>query len=116
MRRWFIRTNVEQYYGTQRKFLASKIPPSVGNEICASVALKSVHLWQLILINNHKIIGMSTIKVFSRNDLEQINNADDLEISPFREDGKTYGTPTWIWNVVIEDNLYVRAYNGIHSR
>ena len=80
------------------------------------MALKSVHLWQLTLINNHKIIGMSTIKIFSRNDLEQINNADDLKISPFREDGKTYGTPTWIWNVVIEDNLYVRAYNGIHSR
>jgi len=38
--------------------------------------------------------------------------ADDLDISPFREDGKTYGTPTWIWSVVVDGNLYVRGYNG----
>jgi hypothetical protein len=35
---------------------------------------------------------------------------------PFREDGKTYGTPTWIWSVVVDDALYVRAYNGRSSR
>lgn len=27
----------------------------------------------------------------------KIADADDLRISPFREDGVTYGTPTWIW-------------------
>lgn len=59
---------------------------------------------------------MSTLKKFSKNNLEQINNADDLKISPFRADGATYGTPTWIWNVVVDGDLYVRAYNGIHSR
>lgn len=53
---------------------------------------------------------------FLTEDLEKIIKADDLKISPFREDGKTYGTPTWIWNVVVEGNLYVRAYNGINSR
>lgn len=55
-------------------------------------------------------------KQFSTTILEQINEADDLKISPFREDGITYGTPTWIWEVVVEDNLYVRAYNGTNSR
>ncbi|XJZ27511.1 DUF2255 family protein [Bacillota bacterium Lsc_1132] len=40
----------------------------------------------------------------------------DLHISPFREDGITYGTPTWIWSVVVDDALYVRAYNGRNSR
>jgi hypothetical protein len=28
----------------------------------------------------------------------------------------TYGTPTWIWSVAIDDALYVRAYNGQNSR
>lgn len=53
---------------------------------------------------------------FTREELAKIDKADDLHIAPLREDGKTYGTPTWIWEVVVEDNLYVRAYNGIHSR
>lgn len=48
--------------------------------------------------------------------LRKIAETDDLHISPFREDGKTYGTPTWIWSVVVDDALYVRAYNGQKSR
>ncbi len=28
----------------------------------------------------------------------------------------TYGTPTWIWSVVVDDALYARAYNGQTSR
>jgi hypothetical protein len=50
------------------------------------------------------------------NELREIAKTDDLHISPFREDGKTYGTPTWIWSVVVGDALYVRAYNGQNSR
>lgn len=53
---------------------------------------------------------------FSKEELGKINEADDLKISPFRKDGKTYGTPTWIWAVIVDGYLYVRAYNGIHSR
>ncbi|MFE4968610.1 DUF2255 family protein [Streptomyces sp. NPDC056660] len=34
--------------------------------------------------------------------------ADDLHISPYREDGRTYGTPTWIRSVVVAGDLYVR--------
>ncbi len=49
-------------------------------------------------------------------ELAQIATADDLHISPFREDGVTYGTPTWIWSVVVDGALYVRAYNGQNSR
>ena len=51
-----------------------------------------------------------------KNELQRIAETDDLHISPFREDGKTYGTPTWIWSVVVDDALYVRAYNGQNSR
>jgi len=53
---------------------------------------------------------------WSNNELRRIAETDDLHISPFREDGKTYGTPTWIWSVVVDDALYVRAYNGQNSR
>ena len=49
-------------------------------------------------------------------DLQRIAASDDLHVSPFREDGVTYGTPTWIWSVVVDGALYVRAYNGRESR
>jgi hypothetical protein len=47
--------------------------------------------------------------------LGKIANSDDLHISPFRDDGKTYGTPTWIWSVVVGDEVFVLAYNGKNS-
>ncbi|MDX8510426.1 DUF2255 family protein [Mesorhizobium captivum] len=53
---------------------------------------------------------------WSEEELKKIAAADDLHISPFREDGKTYGTPTWIWSVVVDGELYARAYNGQNSR
>jgi hypothetical protein len=53
---------------------------------------------------------------WQKDELTKIAEADDLHISPFREDGVTYGTPTWIWSVVVDDALYVRAYNGQKSR
>ncbi len=53
---------------------------------------------------------------WSEEELRKIAEADDLHISPFREDGVTYGTPTWIWSVVVGGDLYVRAYNGQKSR
>jgi hypothetical protein len=49
-------------------------------------------------------------------ELRRIAETDDLHIWPFREDGVTYGTPTWIWSVVVDDGLYVRGYNGQQSR
>lgn len=51
-----------------------------------------------------------------KEELRQIAETDDLHVSPFRDDGKTYGTPTWIWSVAVDDGLYVRAYNGRGSR
>jgi hypothetical protein len=49
-------------------------------------------------------------------DEHEIAEADDLHISPFREDGASYGTPTWIWSVAVDGALYVRGYNGQDSR
>lgn len=53
---------------------------------------------------------------WSSEELNNIIEADDLHISPLRADGKTLGTPTWIWCVEVEGALYVRAYNGVGSR
>ncbi len=40
--------------------------------------------------------------------LRRIAETDDLHIAPFRDDGITHGTPTWIWSVVVDGALYVR--------
>ena len=49
-------------------------------------------------------------------ELRKIAEADDLHVSPFREDGSTYGTPTWIWSVAVDGALFVRGYNEQDSR
>jgi hypothetical protein len=53
---------------------------------------------------------------WSKNELRKIAEADDRHASPFREDGVTRGTPTWIWSVAVGDALYVRASNAVSSR
>lgn len=53
---------------------------------------------------------------WSSGELRHIVEADDLKIAPFREDGITPGTPTWVWCVAVNGELYVRAYNGKQSR
>ena len=55
------------------------------------------------------------VTTWPKEELRNIAEADDLHISPFREDGETYGTPTWIWCVAVDGALYVRAYNGQKS-
>lgn len=52
---------------------------------------------------------------WSEEELRKITQTDDLHISPFRRDGSTCGTPTWIWSVVVDGELFVRAYNGQQS-
>lgn len=56
------------------------------------------------------------MRVWAKEELDRIAEDDDLHISPFREDGRTYVTPTWIWSVVVDGNLYVRSYNGPTGR
>lgn len=56
------------------------------------------------------------MKTWNENEIALIAASDDLHVSPFRDDGQTYGTPTWIWSVVVDGNLYVRPYNGVSSR
>jgi hypothetical protein len=52
---------------------------------------------------------------WTKGELRDIADSDDLHIAPLRADGVTHGTPTWIWSVVVDDALYVRAYNGRDS-
>lgn len=56
------------------------------------------------------------VKQWTTSQLKKFSKVDDMHVSPFYADGKTYGTPTWIWSVVVDNNLYVRAYNGQNSR
>lgn len=55
-------------------------------------------------------------KQWTTEQLNKFTNADDLHVSHFYADRKTYGTPTWVWTVVVDHNLYMRAYNGQNSR
>ena len=50
------------------------------------------------------------------NDLHSIAETKDLFVSPFRQDGTTYGTPTRVWPLVVDGDVYVRAANGPQSR
>ena len=56
------------------------------------------------------------MSAWPKHELHTIAEEDDLHIAPFRDDGTTYGTLTWIWSVAVDDALYVRAYNGPNSR
>lgn len=49
-------------------------------------------------------------------DIARIAGSDDFHIAPFRADGTSYGTLTWIWSVVVDGRLFVRAWNGTSSR
>lgn len=52
---------------------------------------------------------------FSPDVLSAIADNQDLFVSPFREGGATYGTPTQTWALVVGGNVYVRAANGPES-
>src|SRR3984885_12626061 len=45
-------------------------------------------------------------------DLRAIAETPDCFVSPFREDETTYGTPTRVWPLVVDGDVYVRAANG----
>jgi hypothetical protein len=61
-------------------------------------------------------MATSSLRTLSAADIRKIASEDDLHIAPFREDGRPYGTLTWIWSVTVDDALFVRAYHGIKSR
>jgi hypothetical protein len=53
---------------------------------------------------------------WSAEQLAKIEENQDLFVSPYRDDGTTYGTPTQTWALVVDDQVYVRAANGQESR
>ncbi len=54
--------------------------------------------------------------LWNRELLAKIDAADDLKIAPYRPDMNTTGTPTWIWEVTVDNRLFVRAYSGTRSK
>lgn len=53
---------------------------------------------------------------WSTDQLARIEENKDLYVSPFRQDGLTYGTPTQTWALVVDKKVYVRAASGQDSR
>ena len=54
------------------------------------------------------------MNAWTEDELNEIAESDDLHIAPFRGDGETYGTPTWIWSVRVDDALYAeRAFKWL---
>ncbi len=56
------------------------------------------------------------MSAWSTDDLCVIAENDDLFVSPLREDGTTYGTPTQTWALIVDGDVYVRAASGPQSR
>lgn len=52
---------------------------------------------------------------WQKDELQKVAATDDLHVSQYGEDEVTYGTPTWIWSVVVADAVYVRPSNGQDS-
>lgn len=52
---------------------------------------------------------------FTSEELDRIAESSDFRIAPYREDGETPGTLTYIWSVVFDGEVYVRPYHGIDS-
>lgn len=48
--------------------------------------------------------------------IEKIATTDDFHIAPYHADGKTTGTLTWIWSVVVDGRLFVRAWSGTSGK
>jgi hypothetical protein len=55
--------------------------------------------------------GGSAMTSWTRNDLERIGAAEELQLASFKEDG-TLRKPVTIWVVRVGDDLYVRSYRG----
>ncbi len=50
-------------------------------------------------------------KIWTNDELDQIAEAEELEIAPRRRDG-SLANPVTIWVVRVGDNLYVRSWRG----
>lgn len=67
--------------------------------------------------SNQPVVSTTvTTMQWSRAQLAAFSTAYDFQVSPFYSDGQTYGTPTWIWSVVVGQQLFIRAWNGPRSR
>ena len=47
------------------------------------------------------------MSAWTADDLNAIEGNADLFVSPFRDDGATYGTPTQTWALVVDGDVYV---------
>lgn len=127
-----ITNSIDQAYPA--RYRASDIGTAVTGRCCRSTMARSFERITELLVA--ALVGVATMAcdaitgrstcasswrraemtTWSEIDLRAIAESDDLHIAPLREDGTTYGTPTWLWSVAVDGALYVRAYNGTDSR
>ena len=79
------------------------------------IHIMAVHVAAAHVAQRKSWTGGIDMAQWSTEKIQAFAEADDLHVSPFREDGKTYGTPTWIWSVVVDGSLYARAVHGTKS-
>jgi hypothetical protein len=53
---------------------------------------------------------------WTKAELRRMGDKEEMRVSPLERDGVSYATPKRIWSVVVQNALYVRAYNGQRSR
>lgn len=58
----------------------------------------------------------SNMSRWSTRECAAIAGSDDFHIAPYRPDGRTPGTLTWIWSVVVDGRVFVRPWHGPRSR
>ncbi|MFJ9908907.1 DUF2255 family protein [Streptomyces sp. NPDC101152] len=49
------------------------------------------------------------MSTWTAEELARIAGTDDFHIAPYREDGVTPGTMTWVWSVPVDGDVYVRS-------
>lgn len=57
---------------------------------------------------------MIFMTTWTKEELNIMSEAGDLFISIPNKDGSTHA-PTFVWGVVVDDQLYCRGYNGINA-
>lgn len=60
--------------------------------------------------------SQNILRGWPADELRKVAEAEYMHIAPFRGDGVTYRTPTRVWSVVVDGDIYVRSYTGENSR
>lgn len=49
--------------------------------------------------------------MWAEEQIEEIHTGNDFHVAPYREDGRTPGTPVWVWAATLDGLIFVRTGN-----